>query len=430
MGLFDGLHYRVEFFFLSLIYGVVQIFSDYRTVRGNLNNVHAVDLAELLLLCERRTGHAGFLVIFIKEVLERNIGQRLALALYLNMLLGLDSLMQAVRIAAAGHDTSCKLVYNQNLIILYHVVLIPEHQIVSTQRQDNIVLNLQIFRISQVFNVEIILHALYAVRSQIYNLILFIDNKITRLCDLLTHDGVHLAELTAGFAPLHGFCQDIADLIKLCGLSALAGNDKRGPRLINQYRVHLVDDGVMKIPLYQLLLINNHIVTQVIEAELIIRHVSDVAGIGCPALISCASIEHHAYGQAQRFMDLSHPFCVTVSQIIVYRNNMDALAFQRVQICGKRRYQRLSFTGLHLGDTALMQNNSSDQLYPVMLHAEHTSGCLADCGKCVHQQIIQRLAVFQTLLKLFRLTFQFLVRQLHHFRTKSFDSIYNRINPL
>src|SRR5665213_3195890 len=55
-----------------------------------------------------------------------------------------------------------------------------------------------------------------------------------------------------------------------------------------------------------------------------------------------------------------------------------AAACKRVQISGQRGDQRLSFAGLHLGDLALVQDDSTDQLHIEMAHAERTSARLAN----------------------------------------------------
>ena len=61
-----------------------------------------------------------------------------------------------------------------------HVILIPEHQIVSPQRKDYIVLNLQILRIGKILNPEKPLYLLHAFRRKIYHFVFFIDNEISR----------------------------------------------------------------------------------------------------------------------------------------------------------------------------------------------------------------------------------------------------------
>ena len=49
--------------------------------------------------------------------------------------------------------------------------------------------------------------------------------------------------------------------------------------VIDQNRVHLIDDRVIQITQNHLFLINSHVITQIIEAQLVVRHISDIAGI-------------------------------------------------------------------------------------------------------------------------------------------------------
>ena len=58
------------------------------------------------------------------------------------MLLSLNGLVKAVGITASRHDTPCEFIDNQNLVVLYHIILVPEHQIIGPERKDDIVLNL------------------------------------------------------------------------------------------------------------------------------------------------------------------------------------------------------------------------------------------------------------------------------------------------
>ena len=117
----------IQLLLLCLENGIVFIYTLDGKVRGDHNNVHAVDLTELVLLSLCGTGHAGFLFIFIKEVLEGNGRKSLGLPLNLYILLCLDTLMQTVIETTSRHDTSGELVNDQDLIILYHVILITMH---------------------------------------------------------------------------------------------------------------------------------------------------------------------------------------------------------------------------------------------------------------------------------------------------------------
>ena len=258
--LLDGVADRTKFLFLRLIYGVVQILPDHRHIRWNLHNVHSVNITEFLFLCKCGTSHTALLCVFIKEVLEGDSSKCLTLPVDLHMLLCLDRLMQTVRITSTWHDTSGELIDNKNLVILYHIILVTEHQIVCPQSKNNIVLNLQILRIRQVLNVEEILHFLDSVLCQVDRFFLLIDNEIAGLFDFLTQNSVHLGKLAACLASLHLSCQNIACFIELRGLAALSGNNQRSPRLVNQNGVDLIDNGIFEPSLYELLFIDDHVV--------------------------------------------------------------------------------------------------------------------------------------------------------------------------
>ena len=62
--------------------------------------------------------------------------------------------MKSVRITASRHDTSGKFINDQDLIIFYYIILVTEHQIMCTQCQNDVVLDLQVLGISEVINVE------------------------------------------------------------------------------------------------------------------------------------------------------------------------------------------------------------------------------------------------------------------------------------
>ena len=109
--------------------------------------------------------------------------------------------------------------------------------------------------------------------------------------------------------------------------------------------------------------------------------------------------------QPEEAVNLPHPFGVAFGQIVVDGNDVDAFAFQRVQISGKRGDQGFAFTGFHFGNHAFMQHNPADQLNIVMALAESAFGGLAYDGKSFGQQIVKRFAVFQALFKLFGFCF-------------------------
>ena len=114
------------------------------------------------------------------------------------MLLRLDGLMETVGVTAARHDTSCELIDDQDLVILDHIVLIAEQEVMGTECKDNVVLDLQILRIREVVDMEECLDLLNTLFCQVYDFLFLIYDEIAGLRDLLAHDGVELVKL-AGF---------------------------------------------------------------------------------------------------------------------------------------------------------------------------------------------------------------------------------------
>ena len=192
----------VEFLFLCHINSIFMVNTDYRSVRRDFYNVHCIDITELFLLCDSCTGHTALLVIFVKEVLECDRCQSLALTFDLNMLFCFNRLMKTVRITASRHDTSGKFINDKNLIIFNNVILILMHQVVRTKSKDNVMLDLQILRISQVLNMEEFLNLMNTLLSKVYDLIFLIYNEVTCLDNFLAHDSCHLCHLVTGFTTL------------------------------------------------------------------------------------------------------------------------------------------------------------------------------------------------------------------------------------
>ena len=197
--------------------------------------------------------------------------------------------------------------------------------------------------------------------------------------------------------------EHLGHVVHLGGLFALAGNDQGGTGLIDQDGVHLVHDGEAVAPLHQLAGVDAHIIPEVVEAHLVVGAVGDVGGVGVLALLRGQAVNDQTHLQAKEAMHLAHPLGVTLGQIVVDGDDVDALAGQRVQIGGEGGHQRFAFAGLHLGDPALMQHDAAHQLHPVGAHAQHAVRRLPHGGKGLRQNIVQSLAVGKALLELRRL---------------------------
>ena len=116
-----------------------------------------------------------------------------------------------------------------------------------------------------------------------------------------------------------------------------------------------------------------------------------------------------ADGQAEKAVDLPHPLGVALGQVVVDGDDVHPLAGQGVEVGGQGRHQGLAFTGLHLGDLALVQHHAADQLDIEMAHAEHPLARLAHDGKGLGQQVVEGFPLLQTLPELHGLAAQGLV---------------------
>ena len=106
-------------------------------------------------------------------------------------------------------------------------------------------LDLKILRICKILNLEEFLDLLHTCSRKIYDLVLLIDDKVSCLLLLNAHDKVHLGHLRNILTALHLSCQYVTDFVKLRGLAALSGNDKRCSCLINQHGIDLINNGIM-----------------------------------------------------------------------------------------------------------------------------------------------------------------------------------------
>src|SRR5699024_6431403 len=68
-------------------------------------------------------------------------------------------------------------------------------------------------------------------------------------------------------------------VVQRCGVGGSTRDDQGGAGLVDQDRVDLVDDRVVVAPLDLVLLAGGHVVAQVVEAELVVGSVGDVAAV-------------------------------------------------------------------------------------------------------------------------------------------------------
>ncbi len=145
--------------------------------------------------------------------------------------------------------------------------------------------------------------------------------------------------------------------------------------------------------LHALLGSQDHVVAQVVKAELRVRAVRDIQVVrltlGGQALAALQVTSLHA----EEAVDGAHPLAVALGEVVVDGDDVDALAGNGVQVAGERGDERLALTGFHFGDATLVQGHAADKLHVEVAHAQYALGCLTHHGKRLGQQVIEGLAI-------------------------------------
>jgi hypothetical protein len=157
------------------------------------------------------------------------------------------------------------------------------------------------------------------------------------------------------------------------------------------------------IALHAILDAEGQVVAQVVEAELVVRAVGDVGGVGGPLLLGGLARLHDADRESEETEDGAHPFRVATGEVLVDRDDVCAGAGQRVQVRGQRRDQRLAFAGTHLGDLAVVQHHAADELHVEVPETKRSARSLAYHCECLRQQVVHGLAGGELVAELTRL---------------------------
>ena len=183
-------------------------------------------------------------------------------------------------------------------------------------------------------------------------------------------------------------------------------------------------------PLHVVREVELHVVAEVVEAELVVGAVGDVAAVGDLALLVVQIVLDDADRHAEEAVDASHPLGVAPGEVVVDGDDVDALAFEGVQIRRQRRDQRLALAGLHLGDPAAVQHDAADELDVEMAHVEHAPAGLANDGEGLGQQVLERRAVREPLPELGGPGAELLVGKPLNLGFFGVDLGHERTNPL
>ena len=146
-------------------------------------------------------------------------------------------------------------------------------------------------------------------------------------------------------------------------------NNKRCTGIVNQHRVNLVDDGVVMGTLHEIGRRCGHIVTQVVETKLVVSTEGDVSLIGATTSFGVwLMLIDTVDTQTVELIERSHPFRVTLRQVIIDRHHVYTITGKSVQEHRQRSHQRFTLTRCHLGNLTLMKNGTTKELNVVVNH--------------------------------------------------------------
>ncbi len=303
------------------------------------------------------------------------VAKRLVLGLDRHVLLGLERLVQPFGVAPALHHAPGEFVDDDHFVVLDDVVAVALEQLVRAERLLDVVDDGDVLDVVERVALEQI-----GLGQEL------LDMLIAGLGQ--GDDAGLLVELEIAFDEPRN--EGVDGGVELGAVLERARDDERRARLVDQDRVHLVDDGEVVAALHHLAYRVFHVVAEIVEAELVVGAVGDIAAILLAPLLVAEIVHDAADGKPQELVDGAHPGGVALGEIVVDGNDMDAAAGERVEIDGQRGDQRLAFAGLHLGDAALMQHHAADHLHVEMALAEGALGRLAHSGEGFGDQIVER----------------------------------------
>ena len=221
-------------------------------------------------------------------------------------------------------------------------------------------------------------------------------------------------QLLLGLDADHLLGQAGEGVVGLGRLFGRAGDDQRRPRLVDQDVVDLVDDREVVAALDAVLERCGHVVAQVVEAELRVGAVGDVAGVFALPRLVVVGVLDRGDADPERVVDRLHPFGVAAGEVVVDGDDVDAVAGERVEEDASVAVRVLPSPVLHLGDRAVVQNHAADQLHVEVALADRAPRRLTGQREGLGQEVVERLAAAGPLAQRVDLGEQLLVlEQLH-----------------
>ncbi len=242
----DVLNDGLELVLLREVDEIRVVAAHHRLVGRNDHHLEAVDLHEFRRFGVGGAGHAGQFLVEAEVILEGDRGDGLVLLAHPHALFGFHRLVQAIRPAPAGHGASGELINNDDLAVsddVFHVALVER---VRAQRRIQVMHQADVGRVVQ---------ALAFAQEPTFS-----HQRLDMLVAFL--GDVHLlasshrprsrpgAVLPSRLTALEARHQLVDAQVNLGALLRRSRNDERRARLVDEDRVHFVDDRIGKAALH------------------------------------------------------------------------------------------------------------------------------------------------------------------------------------
>ena len=172
----------------------------------------------------------------------------------------------------------------------------------------------------------------------------------------------------------------------------LAGDDQRHTGFVDQDEIGLVDDGVVKRPLDDVLRVGDGVIAKEVEAGLLRGDVRDVGGVRRLPPGAVEVFADRGDREAEEAVGRAHPGGVAACQVVIGRQHVNAAAGERVEHRRHDRHERLALARGELGELSLMEGDGGHHLDVERAQAERAGAGLAGERKDLGQQVVERSA--------------------------------------
>ncbi len=172
-----------------------------------------------------------------------------------------------------------------------------------------------------------------------------------------------------------------------------------------------------------------HVVAQVVEAELVVRPVGDVGVVLLAPHGGRLARDDRSGRHAEGAVDAAHEVGLVGREEVVDRDDVDALAGDRIEIGGQGGDERLALTGLHLGDVAQVKSRTAHDLHVVVSLAECALGRFAHRRERLGHQLVERRTGFVAGAQLGGLVLELFVRQVRVVLFEGIDGLHDLLKP-